>query len=103
MATKNPEEIEEERRLFYVALTRAKSWLYVCCPLRYYHSFRPGASDRYGYAQCSRFLADSVVGCFEQQVMGGSGAWDEEAGDFAEPPRDAPGRSAREQTKDLWS
>ena len=33
MATKNPEEIEEERRLFYVALTRAKNWLYVCYPL----------------------------------------------------------------------
>jgi ATP-dependent exoDNAse (exonuclease V) beta subunit len=26
------EEIEEERRLFYVALTRAKDWLYVCHP-----------------------------------------------------------------------
>ena len=26
------EEIEEERRLFYVALTRAKDWLYVCYP-----------------------------------------------------------------------
>ena len=50
MATKNPVEIEEERRLFYVALTRAKSWLYVCCPLRYYHSYRPGASDNYGFA-----------------------------------------------------
>ncbi len=33
---KHPEEIEEERRLFYVALTRAKNWLYVCYPLRYY-------------------------------------------------------------------
>ncbi|MGD0383623.1 MAG: ATP-dependent helicase [Thermoguttaceae bacterium] len=39
MATKDAEEIEEERRLFYVALTRAKNWLYVCYPLRFYHSF----------------------------------------------------------------
>ena len=39
MATGGPEEIEEERRLFYVALTRAKNWLYVCCPLRYYRSW----------------------------------------------------------------
>ena len=36
MATGKLEEIEEERRLFYVALTRAKDWLYVCHPLRYY-------------------------------------------------------------------
>ena len=32
MATKNAAEIEEERRLFYVALTRAKNWLYVLLP-----------------------------------------------------------------------
>ena len=29
MATKDSASIEEERRLFYVALTRAKNWLYV--------------------------------------------------------------------------
>ena len=46
MATKNPAEIEEERRLFYVALTRAKNWLYVCYPLRYYW---PGRSDHHSF------------------------------------------------------
>jgi len=45
--------VEEERRLFYVALTRAKNWLYVLCPLRYYHSYRPQASDHYGMAQAN--------------------------------------------------
>lgn len=31
-----PEDIEEERRLFYVAVTRAKDWLYIChCRERY--------------------------------------------------------------------
>lgn len=33
IATRNPQEVEEERRLFYGALTRAKNWLYVCCPV----------------------------------------------------------------------
>ena len=44
MATKNAAEIEEERRLFYVALTRAKNFLYVCCPLRYYYT--PAGHER---------------------------------------------------------
>lgn len=69
MATGSPEEIEEERRLFYVALTRAKNRLYVYCPLRYYH-FRPGVSDRHGYAQRTRFLPQSVLEFFQQRSIG---------------------------------
>ena len=65
MATKNPEEIEEERRLFYVALTRAKNWLYVCYPLRYYW---PGRSDHHSFAQRTRFLPNKLLVAFEQCV-----------------------------------
>ena len=36
MATSDDESIEEERRLFYVAITRAKDRLYVLFPLRYW-------------------------------------------------------------------
>ncbi len=59
MATGSADEIEEERRLFYVALTRARDWLYVCCPFRY-HSVPRRSSDPYGYAQISRFLSPTV-------------------------------------------
>ena len=38
MATGDPEQIEEERRLFYVALTRARDTLRVTFPLRYHRS-----------------------------------------------------------------
>ncbi|HEY7401849.1 MAG TPA: ATP-dependent helicase [Actinomycetota bacterium] len=63
MATGDPDEIEEERRLFYVALTRARDALRVTFPLRYHRSNR-GLEDRHWYAQLTRFLPDEVRGRF---------------------------------------
>jgi DNA helicase-2/ATP-dependent DNA helicase PcrA len=65
MATGRLEDIEEERRLFYVALTRAKDWLYVCYPLRYY-SYPRTFSDVHGHAQLTRFLSESARTRFDQ-------------------------------------
>jgi len=61
MSTKNVAQIDEERRLFYVALTRAKDWLYVCCPHRYYHHHRGPKMDQHGYAQLTRFLSRAAL------------------------------------------
>jgi DNA helicase II / ATP-dependent DNA helicase PcrA len=59
MATGSVDETEEERRLFYVACTRARDWLYICHPLRYYKS--PwNHTDSHGYSQLTRFVTDSV-------------------------------------------
>jgi DNA helicase-2/ATP-dependent DNA helicase PcrA len=60
MATGSEEEIAEELRLAYVAMTRARDFLYVLWPLRYYHK-SAGISDRHSYAQRSRFFTDEVV------------------------------------------
>jgi DNA helicase-2/ATP-dependent DNA helicase PcrA len=60
MSTGTPEEIDEERRLTYVALTRAKDFLYVTWPLRYYHKRTP-FSDRHSYAQLCRFFSSDVL------------------------------------------
>ena len=59
MATGRDGEIDEERRLFYVALTRARDRLYVSAPLRYYVAGRP-MTDRHSYAQLTRFITDDV-------------------------------------------
>ncbi|HEY88003.1 MAG TPA: ATP-dependent helicase [Dehalococcoidia bacterium] len=65
MSTGTDEEIEEELRLTYVAMTRARDFLYVLWPQRYY--LRPfGLSDRHNYAQCSRFFTDFVVNAMEE-------------------------------------
>ncbi len=66
MATGKLEEIEEERRLFYVALTRAKDWLHVCHPLRYY-TYPRSFSDVHGYAQLTRFLPEGTRRFFDQR------------------------------------
>jgi DNA helicase-2/ATP-dependent DNA helicase PcrA len=60
LATGNDEEIEEERRLVYVAMTRAKNFLYIFWPLRFYHH-PSGFSDFHTYAQRSRFFTPDVV------------------------------------------
>jgi DNA helicase-2/ATP-dependent DNA helicase PcrA len=56
MALGSPEEMEEERRLLYVALTRARDTLVVSYPIRYYVR-RGGLDDMHTYGQPSRFLS----------------------------------------------
>jgi DNA helicase II / ATP-dependent DNA helicase PcrA len=65
MATGSDEEIEEERRLLYVAMTRARDALTLYFPLRYYHAGR-GRSDRHSYAQLTRFIPKSSYPLFER-------------------------------------
>jgi DNA helicase-2/ATP-dependent DNA helicase PcrA len=64
LSTGDDDEIEEERRLLYVALTRARDALHVTYPQRYYR--RPkGLEDPHAYSQRSRFLPDDVLEHFE--------------------------------------
>ena len=71
MATGDEEALEEERRLFYVALTRAKNDLSVYFPLRYYHQ-RMGTDDPHSYAQLTRFIGDDVRELFDQRALEGT-------------------------------
>ncbi len=68
MATGTRSEIEEERRLFYVALTRAKEGLYVYFPLRSYYS-RSGRGDKHSYGQLTRFLTPDARALMDQEVV----------------------------------
>jgi DNA helicase II / ATP-dependent DNA helicase PcrA len=70
MATGDDESIEEERRLFYVALTRARDMLYVYFPLRYYRRPR-GHDDAHAYAQLTRFLPGGIRHLFDERSTDG--------------------------------
>jgi DNA helicase-2/ATP-dependent DNA helicase PcrA len=96
MATGSAEEIEEERRLFYVACTRAKDALYVMHPLRYYAAGR-GRSDAYGYAQRTRFIPDRLRPLFAE-----SQARPDDAASDAPAPVVATTASIRASVRAMW-
>lgn len=69
MATGNPDEIEEELRLTYVAMTRARDFLYVTWPMRYYFKWYR-FTDKHTYAKLSRFFTDEVCEALDQVTAG---------------------------------
>lgn len=70
MSCDSEEEIEEERRLTYVAMTRARDFLYVTWPLRYYTRWRP-QTDRHVYAQLCRFIDENVRAAMDTVFLAG--------------------------------
>lgn len=70
MACSRPEEVEEERRLLYVAMTRARDHLHLVHPMRFYVHHQPRNGDRHLYAPRSRFLPDGILDRFEQRTAG---------------------------------
>jgi DNA helicase-2/ATP-dependent DNA helicase PcrA len=72
MATGSAEEIEEERRLLYVAMSRARDHLHVVHPLRFFVHQQRRHGDRHVYAPRSRFLPDAILDRFERRSHGRS-------------------------------
>jgi len=65
-AAGKPEQVEEERRLLYVAMTRAKARLDLISPLKYYVTQQSRMGDRHVYGAKSRFLTRKVLACFDE-------------------------------------
>ncbi len=86
LATGTSAEIEEERRLLYVAMTRAKDHLHLLLPHRFYVQSQRGNGDRHMYAARTRFIPSDILRLFES---------------FAWPPAAAAGTAtARQVTQD---
>ncbi len=65
-STGKPEMVEEERRLLYVAMTRARNELHLCAPLKYQITQQAKEGDAHVYGAKSRFMTDKVLECFER-------------------------------------
>ena len=61
-------ELEEERRLLYVAMTRARDHLHLLVPQRFYITQQAVRGDRHLYANRTRFIAEADLAGFEQQT-----------------------------------
>ncbi|MER8537184.1 ATP-dependent helicase [Mesorhizobium sp. M1005] len=60
------EDVDEERRLLYVAMTRAKDSLHLVMPHRFFVHGQAARGDRHVYASRTRFIPRSILGAFEQ-------------------------------------
>jgi DNA helicase-2/ATP-dependent DNA helicase PcrA len=65
MAAGSAEQIEEERRVLGVAMTRAKFHLRLIQPLRFFRSQQQRYGDSYVFAPRTRFIPDGIRDLFE--------------------------------------
>ena len=68
LATGSEMEVEEERRLLYVAMTRARDDLELVVPQRFHVSGQAGAGDRHVYASRTRFIPRRLLEHFESAM-----------------------------------
>jgi DNA helicase II / ATP-dependent DNA helicase PcrA len=59
-------EMEEERRLLYVAMTRAKDDLHLIVPQRFFTHSQNALGDRHLYAARTRFIPEALLQLFER-------------------------------------
>ncbi len=69
-ATGKPEMIEEERRLLYVAMTRAKQSLSLIAPLKFHVTQQRRDGDRHVFGARSRFVSDALLETLDARFAG---------------------------------
>jgi DNA helicase II / ATP-dependent DNA helicase PcrA len=67
LGTGTTAEIEEERRLLYVAMTRAKDSLHLIIPQRFFTHQQSATGDRHVYAARTRFIPSAQLKHFERR------------------------------------
>lgn len=68
LSTGSADEIDEERRLLYVAMTRAKEYLQLLVPHRFYVTQQSALGVRHIYAARTRFIPDALAAQFDTVI-----------------------------------
>ena len=90
-------ELEEERRLLYVAMTRAKDDLHLMVPQKFFVNGQQARGDRHVYASRTRFIPDPLLRLFERQ------AWPVAAvTERREKTGETPRIDIRERMRGMW-
>ncbi|WP_377848627.1 ATP-dependent helicase [Bosea sp. UC22_33] len=90
------DEIEEERRLLYVAMTRAKDDLHLVVPQRFFTHGQSSTGDRHVYANRTRFIPNALLGQFERV------AWPIAAAEVSRAPSSGPKVDVRAKMRGMW-
>ena len=96
-ATGKAELIEEERRLMYVAMTRAKQSLTLLAPLRFHVTHQPPDGDRHVYGARSRFVTDRLMSTLQPMFRGRR-----DAGEDALTSRSATRIDVASRMREMW-
>jgi DNA helicase II / ATP-dependent DNA helicase PcrA len=96
-ATGKTELIEEERRLLYVAITRAENDLILVSPLKFHVTHQPRLADGHVYGGRSRFLTEKVLKCFDHVSHQGA-----RFGDSALKETDDGALDVGSKLKEMW-
>ena len=97
LATGSADEIEEERRLLYVAMTRAKDELNLIVPQRFYTHQQARTGDRHVFAGRSRFIPASLAHHFNRV------SWPIARQAKGAAPAAKPQVDIRERMRGMWS
>jgi DNA helicase-2/ATP-dependent DNA helicase PcrA len=92
-------EIEEERRLLYVAMTRARDELHLMLPQRFFTHGQSAYGDRHVYAARTRFIPDELLGLFNRMAWPAAAAEPTAAG----PTRQRIRLDVGARLRNMWS
>ncbi|QJE01663.1 ATP-dependent helicase [Massilia forsythiae] len=97
MSTGSADDIEEERRLLYVAMTRAREHLQLVLPHRFFVRQQAQMGDRHVYAQRTRFISPAMLKHFDECL------WqDADTPHSRKPMPDSVRMLVRERARNAW-